>query len=114
MGIMAAQCAFPVLPKAHRQDRDPEDVPHIEGPDGDGAARRAARKAVVIAKRNLLWPEMVGAVNDKHGDSAEAVQRYISLLPQGTVRDRPHSADVPVRSAGRSEEHTSELQSRQY
>jgi hypothetical protein len=67
MGISAAHRALPMFPIARGQDWDPEDVSHIERPDGDGSAWRLAGKAVVIAKRNPLWPEMVGAVNYEHG-----------------------------------------------
>jgi hypothetical protein len=66
MGILATDLAFPVFPQAHGHERDPEDVHHIERPDGDGSARRLAAEAVVIAKCNSLWPEMVGAVDKKH------------------------------------------------
>lgn len=65
-------------PETDGQDGDPEDVSDIEGAYGDGAARAVARHAVVIAKGHPLWPEMVGAVNQKHGDSSKNVQRYIS------------------------------------
>jgi hypothetical protein len=43
-----------------------------------------APKAVVIAKRNALRPEVVGAANDEHSDWSEAVQRYINA-PSRTV-----------------------------
>ncbi len=62
--------ALPVFPEAHGQDWDPEDVPHIEGAESNGSARRLAREAVVIAESNPLRPEMVGAVNDEHGGFA--------------------------------------------
>jgi len=65
--ITTAHRALPMFPIAHGQDWDPEDVSYIEGPDGDGSTWRLAGKAVVIAKRNPLWPEMVGAVNNEHG-----------------------------------------------
>jgi len=66
VGSLTTHFAFPAFPKAHRQNRDPEQVPHIEGPDGNGSTRRLAPKAVVIAKRNSLRPETVGAANDEH------------------------------------------------
>ena len=79
VGSLTTHFALPAFPKAHRQNRDPEEVPHIEGPDGNGSTRRPAPKAVVITKRNSLRPEVVGTANDEHGDWSEVVQRYISL-----------------------------------
>lgn len=67
VGSLTTHLASPAFPKAHRQNRDPVEVPHIEGPDGDGSTRRLAPKAEVIAKRNSLWPEVVGTANEEHG-----------------------------------------------
>jgi hypothetical protein len=69
-GISIADAADPVSPETDGQNGDPENVSHIEGPYRDGAARAIARYAVVIAKGHPLWPEMVGAVNQEHGDSS--------------------------------------------
>lgn len=66
VGRLTTHFALPAFPKAHRQNRDPEEVSHIEGPDGNGSTRRLAPKAVVIAKRNSLRPEVVGTANDEH------------------------------------------------
>ena len=71
VGSLTTHFALPAFPKAHRQDRDPEEVPHIEGPDGNGSARRLAPKAVVVAKRNSLRPKVVGTANDEHGNWSE-------------------------------------------
>jgi hypothetical protein len=76
MWRLTTNLASPSFPKAHRQNWDPEDVPHVEGPDGDGPSRRLTSKAIVIAKGNSLWPEMVGAANEEHGASSETVQPY--------------------------------------
>ena len=81
--IFSAGDAFPVLPTADGQDRDPEDVSDIEGSNGDGAPGRLTRQAIVIAKCNRLWPEMVGAVDDEHGASSNGSARYISATPHG-------------------------------
>jgi hypothetical protein len=54
-------------PKAYRQNRNPENVSYIEGPDGNGSAGRLAGKTVVIAKRNPFGPKMESAANDEHG-----------------------------------------------
>jgi|GEM_PF-6002307 len=66
VGSLTTHFASPAFPKAHRQNRDPEKVPHIEGSDGNGSTRRLAPKAVVIAKGDSLRPEMVGTANDEH------------------------------------------------
>ena len=76
MWRLTTYLALPSFPKAHRQNWDPEDVPHVEGPDGDGPPRRMTSKAIVIAKGNSLWPEMVGAANEEHGASSGTVQPY--------------------------------------
>jgi hypothetical protein len=70
LGIAMAHSAFPVLQKADREDRDPEDVPDIESADRDGSAGRLAAEAIVVAKANLLRSEMVGAIDDEDGGGA--------------------------------------------
>jgi len=70
VGIATARGALPVFPKTDGQDRDPEDVSHIKGAEGDRSARRLAGEAVVVAEGNALRPEMVGAVDDEHGGFA--------------------------------------------
>ena len=77
-GISIAYAANPVPPETDGQNGNPEDVSDVEGANRDGAPRSIARHAVVIAKGDPLWPEMVGAVNQEHGDSPKNVQRYIS------------------------------------
>jgi len=77
-----------MFPKADWENRDPEDVPDIESPNGDGSASGAAREAVIVTKGDALRPEMVGAVNDEHGDSSETALPYISPLPQQPVITR--------------------------
>jgi hypothetical protein len=74
VGSLTAHLALPAFPKAYRQNRYPEEVLHIEGPDRNGSTRRLAPKAVVIAKRNSLRPEVVGATNDEHSDWSEAAK----------------------------------------
>jgi hypothetical protein len=76
MWRLTTNLALPSLPKTHRQNWDPEDVPHVEGPDGDGPSRRLTSKAIVVAKGDSLWPEMVRAVNEEHGASSAIVQPY--------------------------------------
>ena len=70
--IAVAHAALPVLPEADGQDGDEEDVPDIESADGDGAPGRLAAEAIVVAKSDLLRPEMVGAVDDEHGGGGAA------------------------------------------
>ena len=84
MRFAAAGAAYPVSPKADGQNRNPVDVSDIEAADGDGSARSPARDAVVIAKRNSLRSEMVGAANDKHLDSSN--------------RDNLHAAGILTRT----------------
>jgi hypothetical protein len=63
---MPAYGAFPMFPKANRQERNPEYVTHIECPDCNGSPLRLAAQAIIIAKRDPLGPEMVDAVDDEH------------------------------------------------
>ncbi len=58
-----------MLPEANGQNRHPEDMSDIEGADCDRTPRGLARETVVIAERDALRPEMVGAVNDEHGNA---------------------------------------------
>jgi hypothetical protein len=67
MGLAATYTAHPMPPKTDGQNRNPEDVTHIEAADGDRPTWRTARHAVVIAKANWLPSVMVGATNDLHG-----------------------------------------------
>ncbi|HET7890455.1 MAG TPA: hypothetical protein VFL34_02980 [Candidatus Sulfotelmatobacter sp.] len=67
MRSLTTHFALPASPKAHGQDGDPEDVPYIEGPDGNGSTRRLAAKTVVIAKGNALRPKVIGTANEEHG-----------------------------------------------
>jgi hypothetical protein len=86
VGSLTTHFALPAFPKAHRQNRDPEEVSHIEGPDGDGSTRRLAPKAVVIAKRNSLRPEMIGTANDEHGARPTAKRYHMQPRLENLVR----------------------------
>ena len=97
MRRLTTHLALPSFPKADRQNGDPEDVPHIEGPDGDGPARRFAPEAIVIAKCHSLWPETVGAAYEEHGDWSRAVVLYISPPRQGR-RPISHPMDSAIES----------------
>ena len=79
VGSLATHFAFPAFPKAHGQNRDPVEVPDIEGPDGNGSTRRLAPQAVVIAKRNSLRPETVGTSNDESIRPQNATTRSCDL-----------------------------------
>jgi hypothetical protein len=75
-----------VSPKANGQDWHPVEVPYIEAAYGDGSSRRVAREAVIIAKRDWLPSEIVGAANDAHGDSAN--RKTLPQLPRLENPDR--------------------------
>ena len=77
VGIAVAHAALPVLPETNRQNRDPEDVPDLESANRDGSAGRLAAETIVVAKANLLRPEMVCAIDDEHGGFA----RGCCILP---------------------------------
>lgn len=57
-----------MLPESDRDKRNPENVAYVERARGDGPPRRVTGKAVVVAKRNPLRPEVVYAVDDEHSD----------------------------------------------
>jgi hypothetical protein len=62
-----------MFPQPDRQKRNPEDVPYIKRPESDRSPPFPAVKAVVIAKRDALWPKMVSAVNDEHATRRKLV-----------------------------------------
>ena len=64
MRIPATHRANPVSPKSTRQDRNPEDVPHVKRPYLHGPARRPAHQAIVVAKSQALRPPMIHAINN--------------------------------------------------
>ena len=66
MRVSTAEGALPMFPKTDGQDRNPENVPNVECPDRHCPACLPARKAVVVAKRDSLGPEVVGTMNDEH------------------------------------------------
>jgi hypothetical protein len=80
MRFPAAGRAPPVFPETDRQNGNPVDVPHVEGPDGDRSPRLLAREAVVIAKRDQFWPEVVGATH--HNVPAGAAPRDVLRNPR--------------------------------
>jgi len=55
-----------MFPKADGQNGNPEDVPYIKRPERDRPTPFPAVKAIVIAKCDSLWPQMVSAVNEEH------------------------------------------------
>jgi hypothetical protein len=75
MGIMSALGARPVPPVADGQNWDPENVSDIKRAHGNRTTRHPAAQAVVVTKCNPLRPEMVGTVNDEHGDSPELIRQ---------------------------------------
>lgn len=82
MRLAAAFAAHPVSPKAHGQNWNPVEVSHVEAAYGDGSSRGVAREAVIIAKRNWLPPEIVGAANNAHGDLSKETSRILAETPR--------------------------------
>ena len=63
----AAIRTVPAFVESKRQDRNPEQVPSVEGANLHGTAGLCAGEAVVIAKSDALRSEIVDAVKDEQG-----------------------------------------------
>lgn len=79
MRVAITDAANPMSPEPDRQNRNPEDMAYIEGANGDGSARSLAGHAVVVAKCHPLRTEMVGAVNQEHGDWSSFVEERAAV-----------------------------------
>ncbi len=67
--LTATNGTVPSFVESERQDRNPEQVPSVEGANLQGTARLRAGEAVVIAKGDALGAESVDAVEDEQGSS---------------------------------------------
>ncbi len=61
----AASSTVPAFAESKRHDRNPEQVPSVEGANLHGTAVLCAGEAVVIAKSDSLGSKIVDAVNDE-------------------------------------------------
>jgi len=87
MRFAPADSADPALPKPDGQNGNPKDVAHVESANLRGPTGFSAPKAVVVAKRNSSWPEMMDTVDydhDSHSPDSTVRRQQIALqdVPQ--------------------------------